>query len=105
MAKTEDSFEYKLAKEQTIVFIWQSVMQDYEYKTKDMNLFYEQVKDIVPQRADFFINWFKGFTAIADHDFEAAQKLYSSAFDNIEKAEEYSGRFVQQGFTLFMYCQ
>lgn len=104
MKKTEDTFEYTLAKEQTIVFIWQSIMQDYEYKNKDMELFYEQVKDIVPVRSEFFISWFKGFTAIADHDFDSAQNFYKKAFENIEKAEEYTGRFVQQGFTLFMYC-
>ena len=32
----ENSFEYTLAKEQTIVYIWRSIMQEYVYKTKDM---------------------------------------------------------------------
>ena len=101
----EKSFEYKLAKEQTVVYIWRSVMQEYVYKFKDMQKFYEQVKDIAPARCEFFINWFRGFTAVADFDFDGAKSFYSAAFKNIAQAEEYTGRFVQQAFTFFMYAK
>lgn len=99
----EESFEYKLAKEQTITYIWQSVMSDFVYKQKSMAPFYEQVKDIAPNRSDFFINWFKGFVAVAQWKLDEAKDLYKKAFDYIQQAEEYTGRFVQNGFTFFMY--
>ena len=81
----EKSFEYKLAKEQTVVYIWRSVMQEYVYKFKDMQKFYEQVKDIAPARCEFFINWFKGFTAVADFDFDGAKSFYSAAFKTLHR--------------------
>ncbi|WP_147634326.1 ankyrin repeat domain-containing protein [Treponema pectinovorum] len=99
----EDSFEYKLAKEQTINYIWQSVMGDFVYKTKDMAAFYEQVKDIAPNRSDFFINWFKGFVSVANWDLQVAVEFYKNAFLHIQQAEEFTGRFIQQAFTFFMY--
>ncbi len=104
-SKIENSFEYSLAKEQTVVFLWQSVMQDYIYKEKDMSAFYEQLKDLAGERSVFFENWFRAFTAAAEFDFDSAAVFYKKAFENIEKAEEYTGRFVQQGFTFFMYTE
>ncbi len=99
----ENSFEYTLAKEQTIVYIWRSIMQEYVYKTKDMKKFYDQVAEIVPVRCAFFTNWFKGFVSVAFFEFDEAKKIYQEAFKNITLAEEYTGRFVQQAFTFFMY--
>lgn len=99
----ENSFEYTLAKEQTIVYIWRSIMQEYVYKFKDMKKFYEQVTEIVPARSAFFTNWFKGFVSVAFFEFDEAKEFYKEAFKNITLAEEYTGRFVQQAFTFFMY--
>lgn len=99
----ENSFEYTLAKEQTIVYIWRSIMQEYVYKTKDMKKFYEQVEEIVPVRSAFFTNWFKGFVSVAFFEFDEAKEFYKETFKNVTLAEEYTGRFVQQAFTFFMY--
>ena len=103
--KIENSFEYKLAKEQTLVYIWRSVMQEYIYKNQDMQKFYEQTKEIAPARSDFFVNWLKAFVATAELDFNAATEFYKNGFDSISQAEEYTGRFVQQAFTFFMYTE
>lgn len=103
--KIEESFEYKLAKEQTLVYLWRSVMQEYVYKTQDMQKFYAQAKDIAPNRSDFFVNWLKAFVAAAEFNFEEAGTLYRVAFDAVKQAEEYTGRFVQQAFTFFMYAK
>lgn len=73
----ESTLEYTLAKEQTIVYIYESVTKDYIYKTKEMEQFYEQIKDIVPSKSDFFINWFKGFVEVAKNNFDEAKELYN----------------------------
>ena len=99
----ESTLEYTLAKEQTIVYIYESVTKDYIYKTKEMEQFYEQIKDIVPSKSDFFINWFKGFVEVAKNNFDEAKKLYNCALDKVSVADEYTVAFLQQGFALFMY--
>ena len=101
--KLEDSFEYKLAKEQTLVYLWRSVMQEYVYKTQDIEKFYSQAEDIAPNRSDFFVNWLKAFVATAEFNFQQAEIFYNEAFKAVNQAEEYTGRFVQQAFTFFMY--
>ncbi len=103
MENIENTFEYKLAKEQTIVYIFDSITKDYIYKTKKMGPFYEQVKDITGERSDFFISWFKGLVSLAKLDFEEACSLFIQAFKAIDHGEEYTGRFINQAFTLLMY--
>lgn len=103
MENLENTFEYKLAKEQTIVYIFESITKDYIYKSKEMAPFYSQVKDIVGERSDFFVNWFKGFVSIANLDLDQACTEFNNAFTTIEHGEEYTGRFINQAFTLLMY--
>ncbi len=105
MNDIENTFEYKLAKEQTIVYILESVTKDYIYKSKKMTPFYDQIKDIMGPRADFFINWLKGFAAVAEFDFETASSSYTMALPLIQDAQEYTVRFIHQAFTLFMYLE
>lgn len=99
----ENTFEYKLAKEQTIVYLIDSVTKEYIYKKTDMVKFYDQVKDILPGRSEFFISWFKGFVTLAELDFKSAADNYKDAFKNISHAQEYTAQFIQQAFTLLMY--
>lgn len=99
----KDTLEYTLAKEQTLVFIYESIVKDYLYKKEDMEKYYEQVKDIVPAKSEFFISWFKGFVALAGGNEKEAQDLYLKALDKIQSADEYTPSFIQQGFALFMY--
>ncbi|HAC31516.1 MAG TPA: hypothetical protein DCF70_02690, partial [Treponema sp.] len=99
----KDTLEYTLAKEQTLVFIYESIVKDYLYKKEDMEKYYAQVKDIVPAKSEFFISWFKGFVALASGNEKEAQDLYLKALDKIQSADEYTPSFIQQGFALFMY--
>ncbi len=103
-------------KAQSIVFIYESVFRDHIYKNRDMEQFYEQIREMVPQEGEFFIRWFKGFVFVARHDFDSARKMYMEALDvaAVESAEsdgahvnpaggDYTPTFLQQGFALFMY--
>ena len=109
--KTEEissSLEYKLASEQTVIFLINSILKDKIYKTKNIESFFEQIKEIVPSSADFFTTWLRGFYQIANFDFENAKKSYLQALENIDegaklKFKDFVHIFIQQGFALFMY--
>lgn len=103
MAKTD---EEKLAdiKLQALDYIYDSIFRDFIYKNRaDMNPFYEQIHEMAGDSGDFFVSWSKGFVALADFDFDEAEKHYENAFENIENAGDYLVHFLQQSFALFMY--
>lgn len=109
--KTEDissSLEYKLASEQTVIFLINSILKDKIYKTKNIESFFEQIKEIVPSSADFFTTWLRGFYQIANFDFTKAKESYLQALKIIDegakiKFKDFVHIFIQQGFALFMY--
>lgn len=103
MTKTD---EEKLAgiKLQALDYIYDSIFRDFIYKNRgEMNPFYEQIYEMAGDSGDFFASWAKGFVALSDFDFDAAEKDYVNAFENIEHAGDYLVHFLQQAFALFMY--
>lgn len=92
-------------KSQSIVYIYESIFKDYIYKGRDMLKFYEQVKEMIPSSAEFFVEWFKGFVSVAAFDIESAKIHYLEALKTAASADEYLTHFLQQGFALFMYVE
>ncbi|MBQ0050922.1 MAG: hypothetical protein KBT11_02525 [Treponema sp.] len=88
---------------QSIVYIYKSVFKDFIYKQREMEPFYEQIAEMVPENKDFFVNWFKGFVAVASFDFVQAKELFLAGLSSVDFKSEYAPQFLQQGFALFMY--
>ncbi len=101
--ETQNSNELNSAKAQTIIYIYDSITQDYVYKNHEIEPFFAQIREIVPAQADFFESWLRGFVAVANNDRLKAQDFYNQALKNADKAGEYLPTFLQQGFAFFMY--
>lgn len=97
------SEEFAGIKAQSLVFIYESIFRDFIYKDRDMEQFYEQVCEMVPDAGDFFVKWFKGYVFVANRDFDSAEKNYLEALDCIADESDYVPTFLQQGFALLMY--
>lgn len=102
----DDDFAKKRAEIQfqSLSYIFNSIMKDCVYKTRDMEPFYEQVKELVPAASGFFVPWLRGFVCVAQFDFDAARDFYCSALANVKFASDYLVQFLQQGLALSLYC-
>ncbi len=110
--KKNTSRKFDALKLKSIVFIYESVFQDHIYKSRDMEQFYEQIREMLPGLSDFFIGWFKAFVCVAKHDFSSAEKNFTLAFEDISSEKnkdtvydisDYVPSFLQQAFALFKY--
>jgi len=112
MKNTNSTFNE--VKEQTITFIYNSIFKDFIYKTQDdakTEMFFEQVRDIVPNEKGFFENWFRAFVSVSKNDGKNSCEYFTNALEELKKINEiektqiieYLANFLQQGFAFFMY--
>ncbi|MCR4822686.1 MAG: ankyrin repeat domain-containing protein [Treponema sp.] len=100
-----DDFTKELAgiKSDSLIYIYDSIFKDFIYKEREMEPFYQQVKEMVPAESSFFIPWFKAFSNLGLGKKSEAKKFYLEALENVKFASDYLPQFVQQAFALFMY--
>ena len=104
------------AKSQTLVFIYNSIFKDFVYRTKetsDIEKFFVEIRDIVPEQACFFEPWFRAFVSVAKNDGKSSSDNFLKALEGLTdsvclavaraKNADYLPAFFQQGFAFFMY--
>ena len=104
------------AKAQTLVFIYNSIFKDYVYKTKEkseIEKFFAEIREIVPDEAAFFEPWFRAFVCVANNDGKGSSEHFSAALANLTepiyravvavKNADYLPAFFQQGLAFFLY--